>query len=64
MIIRTPSAALRARIRAAGETGPLDIVTVHHRGVEVARIDGPELSEPEQRRVAGLVAADDAEPFT
>jgi hypothetical protein len=61
-VIRAPSAALRRRIEAMGEVGP---IVVHARGAtaEVRRADGSELSDPERRRVAGLVAADDAEAF-
>ena len=67
MIIRTPSPALRARIVAAGEMGRLLVTSLPDGGAEVSRPSGVSddgaLSEPEQRRVAGLVAADDAEPF-
>jgi hypothetical protein len=62
VIIRTPSSALRKRIRAIGDA-PIIVVTVYSRTVKLSHPDGSELSEPEQRRVAGLIAADDAEPF-
>lgn len=83
MLIRTPSPALRKRIIAAGETGPLVVETItgeldvfatgpmpwrewpaEQWKTRVLRAHGRDLSDPEQRRVAGLVAADDAEPFT
>lgn len=69
MIIRTPSPALRARIITAGENGyPLTVTDMCEDGRSVVRRRGWELgwklSEPEQRRVAGLLAADDAESFT
>ena len=63
-MIRIPSPALAARIRAAGETGPLLVKYRSACHASVTRADGSETSEVEQRRVAGLVAADDAEPFT
>ncbi len=67
MIIRTPSPALVQRIVAAGEMGPLLVTHLPDGGAEVSRpadiSDDGALSEPEQRRVAGLIAADDAEPF-
>jgi hypothetical protein len=63
MIIRTPSAALIRRIKAAGEAGQLSVRGCTSVLAEVIHRDGTDLSEPEQRRVAGLVAADDAEPF-
>jgi hypothetical protein len=56
---RIPSAALAARIRAAGERYPLHVVeriVRHH--------DGSDMTEAECRRVLGLVAADAAERFT
>ena len=64
MIIRTPSAALQARIEAIGD-GPLVVreASRWQQTSDVLHHDGSELSEPEQRRVAGLIAADDAEPF-
>lgn len=70
MIIRNPSPALVQRICAAGEMGSLLVTHLPDGRAEVSRgayaaedADGSALSEPEQRRVAGLVAADDAEPF-
>jgi len=63
-MIRIPPPALAARIRAAGETGPLLVEYRSACHASVTRADGSETSEVEQRRVAGLVAADDAEPFT
>jgi hypothetical protein len=62
MIIRTPSPALRRRIEAIGD-GPLIARDIVPGETRVLRWSGSELSEPEQRRVAGLLAADDAEPF-
>lgn len=58
-LARIPSAALAARIRAAGERYPLHVV-----GRLVRRHDGSDMSEAECRRVLGLVAADAAERFT
>jgi len=63
-IRRNTSPALRERIRAAGEDAPIVVRWDASTHTTVLRADGSELSEPEQRRVAGLVAADDAEPFT
>lgn len=61
-VIRAPSAALRRRIVAIGDAGPL-VVRVRGATAEVRRADGSALSDPERRRIAGLVAADDAEAF-
>jgi hypothetical protein len=62
ILLGTTSPALRRRIETqAGDAGRPLTTTDTPDGVEV----GPDpLSESEQRRIVGLVAADAEEPFT
>ena len=68
-----PSPALARRIKRAGEAGPLVVRNINNtpgappsmaNRAEVIRTNGTQPSEPERIRVLGLLAADDAEPFT
>lgn len=53
---------LAERLRACGDE-PLQVAMSLRFGVDVLRADGSELSEHEQRRVEGVLAAHRVEPF-